>query len=286
MVMMPKLAFRNYLIILPIILLVIAVFAVQKGQAKDNALPFKATNVDECIQEKECVWYAFSNALGLTELDFSLTKWEKPIRVHVAGEMDKSGQLELAGTLNIISQLLPLKVQVDKTFNTLIVFSDDYERDIYQTYRKDFANVLGDKFDIVFGENFKKQYASLDGREHKCRSAYISDPQQSTHLMSFMFIPATGPYRRFCMEYEMISSLGELNKIKNFPYSILSSPQNIDSLKSSITDVDKLIIRILYSDFFDAGMSAEDVRANFDAAYLKQINQYNQNRDLNNDSTD
>ena len=51
----------SFLSILGMGMLVAPVSAV----ASDDTRPYKATTVDECIQEKECVWHAYSRALSL-----------------------------------------------------------------------------------------------------------------------------------------------------------------------------------------------------------------------------
>ncbi|GJL86257.1 MAG: hypothetical protein DHS20C02_20320 [Micavibrio sp.] len=71
--------------------------------------PYKATTVDECIQEKECVWYAFSNQLGLLDhrhrprADRKIHKWKEPLRILVTGDGKKytPGLVEVVNQLNI-----------------------------------------------------------------------------------------------------------------------------------------------------------------------------------------
>ena len=52
---------------------------------------YKAQTVDECIQEKECVWYVFSKQLGMDDythwiiMGSRLNKWDNDISIAATG---------------------------------------------------------------------------------------------------------------------------------------------------------------------------------------------------------
>ncbi|PCI98586.1 MAG: hypothetical protein COB14_07660 [Alphaproteobacteria bacterium] len=121
------------------------------AQSDVSAKPYeyKATTVDECIQEKACFWHHFLLAIQVSPIErkvsenINIKKWTRPIRFIRAGQaVGISGDV----VKNYLQQLQPFvsqNISFDKEYNLAIIFSDHIESDLSGSYSKIFTNAFG-----------------------------------------------------------------------------------------------------------------------------------------------
>ena len=94
--------------------------------------PYKAASVDECIQEKECVWHIFSKQLSAGYLPSSykrdyIIKWNTPIQLVVTGNKAQKFLNEIVSLSNQLAPVFPYTISVNPQSNFVIVVTDDVE---------------------------------------------------------------------------------------------------------------------------------------------------------------
>lgn len=238
--------------------------------ASDNAQPYKATTVDECIQEKECFWHHLLLAVQtdgtkkMASQNINIKKWEIPIRYRRYGH---SQIITNEQSINIINDLLTYVQQnfsVDKKYNSAIVFTDSIEHELSVNFKS--------MFDNMFGEG-KVLSTYRDSAENK-KCHYINIQDQDNHYAMyayFGFVQRDHPDILRCYKEIVYASFG-LVDISFSP--LIQSSQN----EYKYSDLEKLIVLFIYQDFIKSGMSYAQLKTVFDKSYepfLKYLKENN-----------
>ena len=255
-------------------LLVSSGFFIAPLAAED--IPYKATTVDECIQEKACVWYHLLLATQMapdqqriTPL-LSVKKWEKPVRIRIIGRspgVTKKQIDEVTAVANsYMQQLNPYLLQdisVDQKYNFLILVTDDIEREIS-------GDDLGKMFRKTYGGDLALHaYRDANESNKQCYIAHMRDLSGKGGIYAFFtFIQKDNPKIEECIREAMYSGFGPAD----ISYSpLLEKYQDSDSYSK----LELLILFLLYQDNIQSGMNLDEMKKEFLKMYepiMKYIN--------------
>ena len=129
-------------------------------QVETKNLPYKATTVDECIREHKCISRAFIKGFERPGVDIFtgqvVKKWNGPLNIAVLG--DERGEIK-EKIEQVAEKLVPyfpypirvLPPEESGKANYVIVYSDDFRKDLFETYedyfRGSFNNLIFDTYD-------------------------------------------------------------------------------------------------------------------------------------------
>jgi len=242
--------------------------------AKDK--PYKATTVDECINEKECVWYAFEKHITLSDFEtveysslkdekVSISKWEEPVTVYFNDQSNKQHLLQVAKALKQIEPYFGQPISIDKNYNMLIMFSDDFEKDITVKYRR-FFNVMFD------GDKVFNWYQTYGRRKEVCFDLSIDNTESFNVTGNIIFINKKSRLFDYCAFSTIYSALGLSSAIDDFGFSFFSSKGK--GTENELTKLDLFLIYLLYQPEFQSGMGPVEARSIFDEIYPRVVNSF------------
>tara|TARA_B100001989_G_C24533275_1_gene462878 strand:+ start:286 stop:1077 length:792 start_codon:yes stop_codon:yes gene_type:complete len=246
----------RFLILIVLLVFPASVYAQEK--------PYKATTVDECIQEKECVWFAFekqlradSEATGIYKRNYIL-KWNKSIKFSVRG---KNAQKFLPLIVDVSKQLapfIPININVNHESNFRIIYTDDID--------KTFANIEPHlEQNMATKGSIRKWYEEIKSRAEGAVGLVLSDGSNLKNLGAVLtLIDINHPAAKHITAMEYYSAFGLGGYLEDQPFSLLS-----DKTKTNIkfTKLDKFLLFLLYQPEFKSGQSFEEVKDIFDKIY-------------------
>ena len=247
---------------------VCATFLAAQLARADAERPYKATTVDECIQEKECVWYAFSGLATRIKIPMSykppeehrIRKWKRAAQATFATPDDNTRRytpfLQELGTQ--IQPYFPYDLFIPKPPNVFIFYSRDFKKDIEGVYKKD----VHDIFMRDFGAD---GYKKLLQKNRQCFSYMKTYGQDRYEIgMAFIFVnPDKNPEK--CVRSQFMSILGLDAYYKDFPFSV-TGPNHDD-----FTKMDLFLIELLYKPEIKPGMASVELRQVFDRIYYPSL---------------
>lgn len=233
-----------------------------------EAPSYKATTVDECIHEKECVWDAFSKQLGMqnyvewTARGKSLTKWNGDILFTVVdGENQHHDVLR-----KVFPQLLeffPFEIKPHENSNYEVIFTEDVE----QAY---FRVAPGLDRATSNGEAKKRWDIGKDDYEG-CFSLTIENEENRSAAANLIIVDINYPHSEFCTAISVYSSLGFVGYLREQPFSFLSDK---DQKNIQLTALDQFLIYLLYDENFKSGQNWYEVKKVFESIYEKKKNDF------------
>lgn len=252
-----------------VIVLSIAISTVSSRAEEKAPLPYKAKTDDECIQEKECVWHAFTNQLGLRNYmqwvlrGKSIHKWNEDILFNTSGH-DSEYLPILDAIRSDLSQYFPNKIYESNNSTFLIIFSSDVEKSFQAVAPKiDFVTGQAGKAQKLF-EQAKRQYEG-------CLSLPVYNKETKDILSVLTIIDVNSRYVEKCMQVSYFESFGFIGYSSQQPFSTLS-------VKSSeyvkFTKLDKFLLYLLYQPEFKSGQQLKQVKEVFDGIYESSLNSF------------
>ena len=239
-----------------------SVWANEKPEA--SARPYKATTVDECIREKECVWSAFEKfTINSEDVDPEVAqrvirKWGEDIRIMLFGENAKKYIGDIQKAIELVQPYFPYKIEiVDSKYNASIVLTDSIERDFEENYGPKLARMFQT-------DNFQRIYLwGKDNIEGPLQKMIFFDHYKDNQNLgvAFSFIKTDGDHT---VEYLKANIFDLLHKEVGSP-DIEFSKYGIGGVLP--TKLDLLMMALLYDPRFYSGQSYRDVQATFEQAY-------------------
>lgn len=226
---------------------------------------YKAKTVDECINERDCVWYAFSKIADFkTMSDGSIhliSKWQKDIQILVIDDKDGRGVQKIENTITAIQPHIPYKISIEKKFNLLILFSDNIVNDVLYKYRDEFKKTYGS--DIIAQSVLRNNTGNLgcffaafpwQGEIYMGGGVIISNRNEETSEQ--------------CIRNSIIKSVALTRHLNNFPFSVANYPE----LKGQMpTQLDYLLMEMIYDPRFEKMEKISQTEEVFDEIYKEKF---------------
>lgn len=235
----------------------------------------------QCINDKECVWFAFYNLVARNVMgqntEKSINKWGSSLEYAIAPKEIggyKKYREESLKVLESIKPYFPHEIRENHTFLYLVWLSDDIERDVSYKYEK-FFNSAFDGVDLVG--------ASLKNSQLKGKRTCIAIPvhNKETGLIdgAVSLVRVDKGLRGNCLNKSLHNSLGFPAGLMSFPFSIHNKFGDENKMRKAnrMTSLDRFLITLLYHNDIKAGMSTDPniLRPVFDTAYPKAVKVYN-----------
>lgn len=235
-----------------------------------NNPPYKAKTTDECIRERDCVWYAFSKLANFRTMPNGsvrlISKWHENIQIVIIDDIDGSGAQKILDTINYIQPHIPYKISIEKRFNVLILFSDDIVNDVLYKYRDEFRKTYGS--DMV-------AEAVIRNRTKNPGCFYaIAQLKDGGYVGGAVIISSRDEENSYqCIRNSVVKVAAFQNPIHNFPFSVANFPE----IKGQMpTKLDSILMDMLYDPRFDQMKSANQAEHVFDEIYKEKLLVLNQ----------
>lgn len=233
--------------------------------AKQEAPPYKAKTADECIQEKECVWYHFILAAQASPLDnlfsenLNIKRWETPVRMKFFSKDNLVSEKKVDSYFRQLAPFITRQMLVHKKYNYLIMETDNIEREL--------AVEFDGTFKIFFGANpvLKAFQESKDPEKNNCHYVHVQNPQKNNEIYFYLgFVNKDNPHFQRCVKELFYTGFG----LSFYPDGTL-----LDETKETdqYSKIQLFVLLLLYQDEFKSGMSYADLKQNFDDAYQKTL---------------
>jgi len=231
-----------------------------QAQEPSSNKPYKATTVDECIQEKECVWYMFINQiykLSSFEQVFArghITKWSNEIRLAPSGKNEKNYLKSIAEAVEELSPYLKYEVKtVSSKPNYQIIIANDIKTEIGRL-EKALGNILG--------QNAKGIIGGVERSYEGCFTILLDNQRTKDIILAFTLVDAHYKDVKHCIAIEFYSALGFAGSLKHQQFSFLG-----DKSYGHFTKLDKFLVYLLYRDEFKSGHSFEQTTKIFNKIF-------------------
>ena len=215
-----------------------------------------------CHKDVDCAWNAFQRIAFGNEYDPTISeeivKWDRPIYIAVQTDKEDVHVPQVEAYINLVQPHVSYPIYLLNTqpehhsngFNTLILFSDDFEHDIYHRYKQDLYELFGNTND------FFDFYESLKGENVLC-AGYTVSSLQGVMGLSTIVIPSTHDKKTLvgCIHEEITQGLGLINDYYGFTETSFNDLEGYHHLMV----LDILLLRILYHPDIKPGMSIEEV---------------------------
>ena len=260
---------KNFQILTGVFFLVVIGSAYYTLRGNDP-ISYKATTVDECIREMECVWYAFSQIAKFREMpDRSsrmISKWGRDIQIYTVGDSKGLHNAEIQQALDTIQPHIPIKISQQKPFNLLILFSDDIVNDVMNKYREEFRKTLGS--DVIASE-----VGRINQKDIECFFINFHSPDEG-YLWFGVILTKNAPLiSSWCIPNALFRTTLVKDSLHDFPFS---GAWGLRANNGSPTSIDYILLDILYDPRFDGVKSLDDARPVFERVYQESLSQYNQ----------
>ncbi|WGF87206.1 DUF2927 domain-containing protein [Marinivivus vitaminiproducens] len=250
------------------------------GVAQVARDPFALRPVDDatraCMDDMLCTKAIFLKmALGLSEREprpveqQRIMKWTKPVGLGTAG-LDSLPPERVRRALRTVEGIIAIskaagidldvrRPGADREINMLVFISDDFVRDRHQRFASLIESYLGrthsSRYDMVAAELASRQLCA--GRVYSDRTFAIS--------RSFDLIPSTisAPDFEACLYEELVQNLGLTSDVDDVVDSMFTDRAS----QPSLTQLDFLLLRILYHPAIRPGMDENEVRSVFAHVY-------------------
>ncbi|PCJ97305.1 MAG: hypothetical protein COA45_10240 [Zetaproteobacteria bacterium] len=227
--------------------------------------PYKATTVDECIQEKACFWHHFLLAIQVSSIErkvsenINIKKWTRPIRFRRFGRPEDVPRNMVNEYIRQIEPFIAQSISADTKYNFSIIFTDDIERDLSGSYNGVFTD--------TFGRNVPLEAYRLDQklRGEKCYHFNIQNSNRQLDLSGyFTFIQRDHSDVESCLKKAIYKGFG-LDDISYTP--IVKTHNNV----KTYSKLELALMQLLYQDFFKSGMTFSEVEMVFNKIYTPFI---------------
>lgn len=251
-------------ILLAIVVLGAFILAPNSFADEGSEKPYKASTVDECIQEKECVWYAFSRQLALDDYTRwvvngkSLRKWDHFLgfRASSNGHARPSDYLPQLheGIIKPLEKYLPDPLTVSGKY--AIFFADDIQKTINDAV-EDFNKIQ------IETQRTKSQYNKEHEGNEGCYTTIMIEKGHNAITRAVTFVDTKDKKAMYCTASHFYHALGLWGHLKDQPFSFLSDDKN----QIELTELDKFLVFLLYQPEFKNGQKAQEIERVFNKIY-------------------
>lgn len=248
--------------------------ACREGDAKDSVSekPYKATTVDECTQERECVWHHFllgiqnhANPKKISN-DVALRKWVSPIRIRIIGKKEQLSAKMYQDYINQIFPYIPHEISIETKYNFLIVETNDIEKEINGEFRQIALAALAPT------ESLRNSGIIKIKDNTKCHNFYLVKNENGIEGY-LSFIKQDDEVMESCLKEMVYEGFG-LSAIHASP--IFKGKK----FSSQYSDLELFILYLFYNDSIRAGADLSEVKKNFNKLYKPALNYFNKKKDL------
>jgi len=250
--------------------------------AKDQAIIdetklYKATTVDECIEEKECVWYhlllATQKNINLKEIsnNIALSKWtdNDNVRIRIIGKEVELPKEKYENYINQISPYFPPDISINKQFNFVIVETDDIEKELNGEFKEIALRTLAKDKKLQ-----KNGIIKVDKKAQCYNFYYVSDQKPKPIFGYFSFIKRGS-------QKDMESCLKEMIYEGSGLSSIYESPLYKDQrFLSKYSNLELFILYLFYNDNIKPDMSAKELKQAFDKIYQPSLDYFKKQKNM------
>lgn len=245
--------------------------------SKELVASYKATTVDECIQEKECVWYHFLLATQVKQKDsnpteeINIKKWTEPLLVR---PVVKAGHTEPSALTSYLEQIIPFMmtdVKISQKYNYLVLITDDTDAELRGGLKTIFDSTVGSGVVQSVYDNLRTDY------EKKCFYVPIQHTEDPQNLAKY------GALQRYVAVIQ--SDISDMKKcLREVVYAGTGLVDIADSAlvkkhysSSDYSLLELMLIFIFYQDYYRPGMSYDEIKVAFDSNfdfYRKEITNF------------
>lgn len=252
--------------------LVVTATACRAESDSRSELPYEAVTVDECIHEKECVWYYFEKMIDRAKFgeknDGNLARWATDIKFGVLGYPTIPVKQNIHDAFNQISSFFPYKIEESVTgLNTLVLISDNFQEDVNGKYKKILMTMF--KSDM-FIKIFNMTYAVADAPESCISFPFFAENKE--YLGNVILISPDKKKLSQCAALHTLRTVGLAGGSEDLPLSANSEAAN--GGKNTLNKLDLFLVYLLYSDTFKTGMPIAEVEMAFNNGYQKVLGNF------------
>ncbi len=207
--------------------------------------------------------------------NLNVKKWEKPIRVRLTQEYDSVNEQAVEKYLKQVSPFVTQKISANKSYNYLIVVTDNIEKELSGEFHDTFVKIFGRNLPL---EAYKKAIKGVNGSSATCHYLHMQYLEHQITIHSYLsFIQKDDPDPKACLREIILAGLG-LSDITWSP--LLASYRNQDKY----SDLELFMLLILYQDSIRSGMTFDQLKLVFDQLYepalqyVEQTGAFNDNR--------
>lgn len=250
---------------------IISLVGCREGAAKDQSLEklYKANTVDECIQEKECVWHAFINQIYESSYATNvlmrnhLSRWEGNIRSRVGGNKAKEYIDKYIKFSKDLTPYISSKIDVDfLNSNYIIIFTDAFDQEV--------NNLLVSLEENKISSKVKNSIKNKTYKNNECLTVNLSSKNGESIIHSVSIINVISTDFDRCLAASIYSSFGMTGEIKNQDFSYFNEVRS----DKSFTKLDKFLIFLLYQKEFKSGQNFKEVGKIFNKNFKTYQNNF------------
>lgn len=249
------------------LLCITSVFIFSSQSRSDDEKPYKATTVDECIQEKECVQYAFINYAYNSTTKYPFVTWKNPLKLRFVGpDNGKPRAKEFLDQVVKLMPYFPQSVDVGNEFNALVIFSDDFKKALKEEYYPMISHAYSDELiDRIYQENkgsdcFTIKVPDLDKNEEE-----ISTSVTLVNLSSKILDA--------CIKTQALYLFGAGAPV-NFEFSAFDVSHFNEQTPAEITKLDLFVLYLIHHPDFDQTSTLTELPREFEKIYPKALDEF------------
>ncbi len=234
--------------------------------------PYKATTVDECVQEKECVWYEFKRLITKSHLEdvdkWRLARWGKPVQIKIMGDDQGKHTQEITSSIEILDRYFPGRIRIsDENVNFFIVFRDSIKEGFYDSDYNFWKRIFKDKMVFVeqaFDMSFEGDSRCVQLSTYNARLEYDG---------VILYVERDSPDIDSCIRRGLKGGLTSPYPYYHQPLFAKHNPEQFENHR--INKLDLLLQALLYDPLFQTGMTLSQIEDNFSQAYAETFNTFN-----------
>ncbi|MCK5373670.1 MAG: hypothetical protein KAJ40_00145 [Alphaproteobacteria bacterium] len=255
---------------IPALFIVFGITVVCPAHEYKQQSTYKATSVDECINEKECVWHAFSKQVGLADyghwvvMGKSLHKWQKKMLFMAVGEAQNFLPQLTHEAIRELDIFFPYEIESERPPRYLMVFSDDVTKSL-EEWKQKFSQRIVDE------ARSRMKYNSINNIEDGCYSISISNVGTKDISTVLTIVDTNNENAKYCMATHFYAAFGFWGYLDSQPFSFLACSSYE---KIQFTKLDKFLLYLLYRPEFKSGQNLQQIKSIFDLIYSDSKENY------------
>lgn len=236
-------------------------------------MSYTANTVEECIQEKSCVWRAFKETVldshqinDINKKKEKIAKWRGDINVSMIGEQNDELEQVVRRAQERINPYFPYEIKVSEPSNFLIIALENFDENTIRAYEDEIKKLL--EFDEPEFKFFVNQ-PNIQNGDCVAGQRNKGDSIQS-YLVLVNLRANLWPY---CVYSNFYNAL-RLRHHGLLRIDLSDFKQEPESA-NKITDLHLLIAQIFYDPDFPKIVDYQSAEQAFIKTYPKVLNEYN-----------
>lgn len=233
------------------------------AHANEEAPTYQAQTVDECIQEKECVWFHFiqevyqASYLPQIYQRNYLSKRHENLKLRLGGSHAKKYAEYVVSVSDKLSPYFSHEMQLDFVHpNYTLMITDQFDQEVQK-----FKQALSDK---NANKNTISALEKIFLNNPECFSVHLNKDNESRIYHTFTFVDSTKKDVKFCIASQFYSAFGLAGAVEGLPYSLTNTEQ-----KNGLpyTKIDLFVLYLLSKKDFRSGQSFEEITDVFNKVF-------------------